>query len=476
MGLPAEGTLAPTTPIRKRGVRRLDSNPADPEIPIKKARQSGMLGHGMPVFAGRKVASAVLGEEKIIATEAELLPVPEGEQYPLLTRERECELVDNFLVSSLTGGGRGSCLYLSGAPGTGKSCCAWGSARALRRQRPETRLMVVNCMELQQCSLPGLLLRIIDACCAAAPSASIPQMTARSPLSAIISAVTKGLGALGGPVVLIIDEVDQLVQGRGQQKGSVAGIETLDQLFSLPLQPSAPALALVAIANAVDLLARSASPAIKGLCRSLLFEPYSADQLRAIGKALLDAKGNQGEVAMKALGRSFELQVRQAAKSSGDCRHVVRMVEDGFVEALRREESSASDGAPKPAAAKKTTRNYNPLAAVKDLPMEQQVLLCALASATSQTARFSEVFQRYKELLTRLRQPLESASKPQVGCALAVLEQRGLLDLCKPKGRNSGKSLGTPGPESVVQLKVLRRALQTALGDANPMLQQCLGS
>jgi len=472
MGLLANSTAAPTTPIRKRQIRRLDS---DSEIPIKKARQSEMLGHGMPVDAGRHVASAAPSEEKI-ATEAELLPVPEEEQYPLLARERECGLVDNFLVSCLTGAGRGSCLYLSGRPGTGKTCCAWGSARALRRQRPEMRLMVVNCMELQQCSLPGLLLRIIDACLAAAPSASIQHMTARSPLSAIISAATKGLAALGGPVVLIIDEVDQLVRRPGQQKGSAAGSETLDQLFSLPVQPGAPALALVAIANAVDLLARSASPAIKGLCRSLLFEPYSADQLRAIAKARFNAKGSQGEVAEKALGRSFELQVRQTAKASGDCRYVVRMVEDGLMEALRREESSASDGAPKPAAAKKTTRNYDPLAAVKDLPMEQQVLLCALASGTSEAARFSEVFQRYKALLTKLRQPLDCASKPQVGCALAAFEQRGLLSLSKPKGRNSGKSLGTPGPESVVQLAVLRKTLRSALGDANPMLQQCVGS
>jgi len=435
-----------------------------------------MLGHGMPVVAGRKLASAALSEEKIIATEAELLPMPEEEQYPLLARERECGDVDNFLASCLTSGGRGSCLYLSGRPGTGKTCCAWGSARALRRQKPETRLMVVNCMELQQCSLPGLLLRIIDACAAAAPSASIQNLTARSPLSAMISAAIKGLCALGGPVVLIIDEVDQLVRRPGQQKGNAAGSETLDQLFSLPVQPGAPALALVAIANAVDLLARSASPAIKGLCRPLLFAPYSADQLRAIAKARFNAKGSQGEVAEKALGRSFELQVRQTAKASGDCRHVVRMVEDGLVEAMRLEESSASDGSPKPAAPKKTTRNYDPLAAVKDLPMEQQVLLCALASGTSDSARFSEVFQRFKAFLKQLRQPLESASKPQVGCALAALEQRGLLSLCKPKGRNSGKNLGTPGPDSVVQLAVLRKSLRSVLGDANPMLQQCVGS
>eukprot|EP00930_Biecheleria_cincta_P049816 TRINITY_DN35016_c0_g1_i1.p1 TRINITY_DN35016_c0_g1~~TRINITY_DN35016_c0_g1_i1.p1 ORF type:complete len:461 (-),score=82.01 TRINITY_DN35016_c0_g1_i1:262-1644(-) len=460
MGLPVNSsTTAPSTPIRKRTLRRLDSD--SKSAPPKKARQC-------------ETASS---EKKTIATEAERLPVPEGEQYPLLARESECEFVDNFLVSCLTGAKRrDSCLYLSGRPGTGKTCCARGSARALRQQRPETRLMEFNCMELQQCSLSGLLLKIIDACSAASPSASIQQVTARTPLSAIISAATEGLAALGGPVILIIDEVDQLVRRPGHQRGSAAGSETLEQLFSLPVQPSAPALALVAIANAVDLLARAASPAIKGLCRSLLFEPYSADQLRAIAKARFNAKGSQGEAAVKALGRSFELQVRQTAKGSGDCRHVVRMVEDGLIEALRREESGASDGAPKPAPAKKTTRNYDPLAGVKDLPMEQQVLLCALASGTSEATRFSEVFQRYKALLTKLRQPLDCASKPQVGCALAVFEQRGLLSLSKPKGRNSGKSLGTPGPDSVVQLAVLRKSLQSALGDANPMLQQCVGS
>jgi len=456
MGLPTD-----YTPIRKRKLRPQES---DPKSPDKKAKQHETLGHGV---------SAV--EQKPIATEAELLPVPESEQYPLLARESECGILNSFLVSSLTGARRGSCLYLSGGPGTGKTCSARGAARALRRQRPRTRLMEVNCMELQQCSLVGLLLRIINACLDANPSAAIQHVTARSPMSTIISTAVKGLAALGGPVILIIDEVDQLVKRPGLQRNMVAS-ETLEQLFSLPAQPGAPALALVAIANAVDLLARSATRAIEGLCRSLLFEPYSADQLRAIAKARFDTKGSQGEVAQKAIGRSFELRVRQVAKRSGDCRHIVRMCEDGFMEALRLEESGTVDGAAKPACARKATRDYDPLSEVKELPMEQQVLLCALASASSEATRFAEVFQRYKALLTRLRQPLDCASKPQVSCALAAMEQRGLLHLCKPKGRNSGKSLGTAVPESVVELAVSRKALGSALADANRTLQQCLES
>merc|ERR1711988_1642303 len=106
------------------------------------------------------------------------------------------------------------------------------------------------------------------------------------------------------PTVVIVDEVDQLLP-----RGSRGSSGDLDDLVSLTQQQDVPPLAIILIANAVDLLTRANLGL--GRCASLLFEPYNTNQLRQIFMARLDLDN----IATLDRG-SLEVRVRQVAKQS----------------------------------------------------------------------------------------------------------------------------------------------------------------
>lgn len=268
----------------------------------------------------------------------------------------------------------------------------------------------------------------------------------------------------------------------------------MDLLFSLHRLMGAPALALIAIANAVDLLDRGTMPVTPGLCRTLLFKPYSVDQLRSIAKARLAAAGESGAAAEQSLGRvALELRVRQVAKRSGDCRPVVCMCEQALFQAsLDQEEVSAraepnpttpgpstvqaSDTSPGKLQRRRSDPSTNdPLGAIKQLPLGQQVLLCALASAEGEAVQFPDLCSRFKEMCKKLHQDTSLASKQAVNGALSALEQRGLLGLHGVGKRTVKRPASSPnGSKTVVELAVSCAAVRQAVATANPMLEKCL--
>lgn len=186
-------------------------------------------------------------------------------------------------------------------------------------------------MELSQRSPAGLLQRL-----AALARARLGRVSARAPALTsgpkLLAAVAAELARLGGRVVVVADEVDQLVARRGGRGGG------LESVFALTQAPGAPALAIVAVANAVDLLERGEAAARS--CEALLFETYSAEQLRGIVRCRLGLEGAAGAAATKALGPvALELRIRQVAKQSGDCRQIVRLCEQALMEAAAAEEA-----------------------------------------------------------------------------------------------------------------------------------------
>ena len=314
--------------------------------------------------------------------------------------------------------------------------------------------------QLQPSSVAGFYLRLIEVCNAATDSVTKPAVTAKSPLSSLMSAAASSLQRLGSPVILIIDEVDQLVRKPATEN-------SLDNICSLVLQPEAPALAILMIANAVDLLVRAKG---QEKCASLLFEPYSAEQLRSIVKAQFAAAGEEGQLAEKALGRAgIELSIRRVAKHSGDCRHIVRLCEDGFAEAAKQKETAEAGATGAPVAQRPDTKRVlsdnDPLAEVKHFPLGHQVLLGTLSQSEKQDVTFTDLFQRYKAMLSRLKQP--AASKPQANAAISAMEQRGLVHLRKRRAAKGGN------PDQVVELVVSRKSLQEVLCEASPLLKHC---
>jgi len=398
----------------------------------------------------------------------------------LIGRERECSFLDYFLKQSLCnkqGRDKGGAIYVSGGPGTGKTSSVTAAVAAWQRAKPQTQLLYVNCMNLAQRSVPCLMRYLYEA---AQTDNDVAPLTAHvSPtgsLQSLASAVVARMALLGPAVVVIVDEVDQLVK-------KSSGALGLEQIFALPVLPGSPAIAIIAIANSVDLLEGSA---LGNCCRSLLFEPYNVDQLRTIVKARFAAAGSLGASAESMLGRvGLELQIRQVAKRSGDCRHIVRLWESALGAAQAASDATHAAHAADPADAaehkdalpavsttsaskvlRRATSNPDPLEPVGKLPMEQQVLLCVLATGTSEAEKLPSICCRYKEFMQRLHQPQLLDCRNMVSGALAALEQQGLLSLRTKRGR--------AGSETITELSVSRKALSNRLAEVNASLKQCL--
>jgi len=481
---------------------------------------TGIADHPLSPCAKRPRLSSSLA-----AGSAELV------QYPLAAREKECAVLDRFLERCLAAPGeedgapRGGCLYISGSPGTGKTQSVRAATMAWRRRSPETKVIELNCMDLEQKSPSGVLRRVEELARAqSSGTGTRPRKLPRAgSITGLASATAAQLAQAGRLVVVIADEVDQLVKRSKGQCGHQDGSgNALEALLSLPACPGAPRLAVVAIANAVDLLERILVPASPNPCESLLFESYTVEQLRKIAQAQFAAAGAHGAAKLQALGRTpLELRIRQIAKHSGDCREVVNFCEQVLCDtdpahglpqpsskpspppllppqATARDVPAAIAHADTPAAAgsaapqtpqavpratvqtpSKRSLKYqrsDPLQIVQELPMGQQVLLCALAGAGKEAVKFLDVYSRYRELCKRLHQPIDLASKEQVSSGLSALEQRGLLALHMKRAGGPGKGGRLGVSDCVAELSVSQEAVRERVAEVSPMLEKCLMS
>jgi len=403
----------------------------------------------------------------------------------------------------------------------------------LLERKPEIRYLEVNCMHLpqHQRTLSGLFGRVAELCGGARAARELRGRSGPG----LMAAAAGQLASLDGPVVLVVDEVDQLTKKSGSSVTSSAALDsacTLEALFSLPFSPGAPVMSVIAIANAVDLLNRPALRETRGLAMPLLFEPYTAAQLRDIFKARL-ADSEHGDATEKSLGKvGMELRVRQVAKQSGDCRRLLSLCQQAISDASMSmdDDSQAAPGAANPRSQEHTTTQglqatasapagkasptlaeagpvapvtagvvglltppksaqvaalvrpkqssapksveLDPLQSLGQLPLEQQMLLCACAAAKTEAVRLADLSAGYKVLCRRLHQPLNLACKGQICSALSALEERGLLELRTARG--GGGRCARAGGEPVVELAVSREALRAAVARVNTMLEQCL--
>lgn len=353
---------------------------------------------------------------------------------------------------------------------------------------PDTLLLEVNCMYLTQRSVPGVLQCLLQ-------KMGCTRLVGRS-THGLASVVASNLARMAARVVIIVDEVDQLVsKGSGR---AASDASSLQALFDLARLEGAPAVAIVAIANSVDLLERTAAPSPTN-CGTLLFEAYNKDQLKNIVVHSVKAVDG-GEAALKALGPAkVELRVRQIAKESGDCRQLLGLIEEAHweakaaCEAAKRasslplsespvlEQGIAVSAGPAPDAMPMSKREVmplnqsnrsDPLQAMEQLPLEQQILLATLATSKLEATKINDLCTRYKELCRALKQPDNLGSKGQVNSALSALEHRGLLELRSHQrsGRGRGK-LQTQLAEATVELSVSCTALRDSIVKAQPLLK-----
>uniref|UniRef100_A0A8B9DRY9 Cell division cycle 6 n=1 Tax=Anser cygnoides TaxID=8845 RepID=A0A8B9DRY9_ANSCY len=147
-------------------------------------------------------------------------------------REREAGAIRQFLREHL-GARRPGSLYISGAPGTGKTACLSCVLRDCQDELAGSRTVVLNCMAL---STPHAVFPAV------AQQLGLPGAGREA-----LRRLEKELTAAGPMLLLVLDELDQL-ESKGQ--------DVLYTIFEWPRLPGSR-LVLIGPANALDLTERS---------------------------------------------------------------------------------------------------------------------------------------------------------------------------------------------------------------------------
>ncbi|KAJ8377377.1 hypothetical protein AAFF_G00261060 [Aldrovandia affinis] len=362
----------------------------------------------------------------------------------LLSRDEERASISSFLTDKVKPG-LPSSLYISGAPGTGKTACLNCVLQEMEDQLRSIKKVVINCMTLRnsQAIFPLIAERL---------GASGGHSDRR---------LEKLLTSTGPTVLLVLDEMDQL-DSKGQ--------DVLYTIFEWPYLPESR-LCLIGIANALDLTDRIL-PRLQARphCRPLLlnFRPYSRQELTAIvqdrltqvsGEAVLDA------AAVQFCARKVSAVSGDARKALDICRRAVEIVESD-ARSRKTPGSPASD--PKgsrvslPQVARVLSEVYGDRMAAgggegESFPLQQKLLVCCLLLLTRQGKSREVTLGKLHEVYSRLCTQRQVGGVAQGECMslCSLLESRGIFSLKKAKEARLTK----------VSLKIEERDVENALKD-----------
>ncbi|NXW83554.1 CDC6 protein, partial [Alopecoenas beccarii] len=228
----------------------------------------------------------------------------------LHARDKETGVIRQFLRDHVCGCRPGS-LYISGAPGTGKTACLSRVLLDCEDELARSKTIVLNCMALS--SPQGVFPAV-------AQQLGLPAAAGRDGVRRLEKQLTAGQGPM---VLLVLDELDQL-ESKGQ--------DVLYTLFEWPRLPGSR-LVLIGLANALDLTERSLARLAArphGGPQVLRFPPYTREQLIAIlqerlgqvaGDPVLDA------AALQFCARKVSAVSGDARKALDVCRRAVEVME-----------------------------------------------------------------------------------------------------------------------------------------------------
>lgn len=350
----------------------------------------------------------------------------------LLAREKETEAIQNFLKTHVSCGKPGS-LYISGAPGTGKTACL-NKLLHENQDLKNCKTVYINCMSLRS------------------SHAVFPAIAEEISVNATTGKDVKGLEKLvtskGPVIVLVLDEMDQL-DSKGQ--------DVLYTVFEWPWLPNSR-LVLIGIANALDLTDRIL-PRLQAQtrCRPQLlnFSPYTKDQIATILQdRLAQVSGNQvlDNSAIQFCARKVSAVSGDARKALDICRRAVEIVESDVrsqtvLKPLSPCQSPNKDNqcaVPKKVSLPHISRVISDVYGDKmaagggtsdTFPLQQKLVVCALL-LTTQHSKVKEVtlgklHEAYSKVCRKQQMPAVGQSECLSLCQL--LETRGILGLKKAK-------------------------------------------
>ncbi|KAM6939785.1 cell division control protein 6 homolog [Xenentodon cancila] len=359
----------------------------------------------------------------------------------LLSREAEQASIRSFLEQKVLQGLPGS-LYISGAPGTGKTACL---KCVLQEMRTESLVetVLVNCMTLRS------------------SHAIFPLLASKLKTSGGQKGLQRFLTAPGPRVLLVLDEMDQL-DSKAQ--------DVLYTIFEWPYLPKSR-LSLIGIANALDLTDRIL-PRLQARphCRPLLlhFPPYSREELTAIVQDRLSRTADEGVLDASAV----QFCARKVSAVSGDARKALdicrRAVE--IVESDERKKSSDPESKTKasrvslPQVARVLSEVYGDRMASQSggsdgesFPLQQKMLVCCLLLLIRSGKSKEIILGKLHEVYSRLCAQRQVSGVGQGECLslCSLLESRGIFALKKAKEARLTK----------VCLKIEEKDVENALKD-----------
>ncbi|EUB63737.1 Cell division control protein [Echinococcus granulosus] len=242
-------------------------------------------------------------------------------------REKEISILNHLLSPWIDERCSGS-LYISGAPGTGKTATVTQVVQRLVDEK-KCRCLFLNCMQMTP---PRVVYTCILESLGQKPVSKSVSTTANI-IAYVETQLTRASRRL--PLIVVLDEVDQLAS-RCQ--------EVFYTVFGWPKSLKDAHLILVGIANVLDLTERLLSGLQARLLRPVhvAFSPYSMDQIvEIISSRLVSASGEVSQPALDDLAVQF--CAKKVAASSGDVRIALAICRRALE--LARLETIAADGA-----------------------------------------------------------------------------------------------------------------------------------
>ncbi|XP_056227841.1 cell division control protein 6 homolog [Seriola aureovittata] len=360
----------------------------------------------------------------------------------LLSREAERASIRSFLEDKVLRRVPGS-LYISGAPGTGKTACFNCVLQEMKAELSKVQTVVVNCMSLR--SSHAIFRLLADRLRASGGQSGLQRL----------------LTAPGPAVLLVLDEMDQL-DSKAQ--------DVLYTIFEWPYLPQSR-LCLVGIANALDLTDRIL-PRLQARphCRPLLlhFPPYSRQELTAIVQdrlAQASADGILDASAVQFCARKVSAVSGDARKALDICRRAVEIVESD--ERKKATDSKAETKASRvslPQVARVLSEVYGDRMAAQSggsegesFPLQQKLLVCCLLLLIRNGKSKEIVLGKLHEVYSRLCAQRQVSGVGQGECLslCGLLESRGIFALKKAKEARLTK----------VFLKIEEKDVENALKD-----------
>ncbi|KAM6164734.1 cell division control protein 6 homolog [Rhynchocyon petersi] len=376
----------------------------------------------------------------------------------LPARDKEMDVIRNFLREHICGKKAGS-LYLSGAPGTGKTACLNRIIQDLKKELKDFKTIMLNCMSLKnaQAVFPAVAQEIIQ------------EGEAKPTGKDMMRKLEKHMTAVKGPmIVLVLDEMDQL-DSKGQ--------DVLYTIFEWPWLKNSR-LVLIGVANTLDLTDRSL-PRLQARekCKPQLlnFPPYTRSQIAII----LQDRLNQVSTDQVVDNAAIQFCARKVSAVSGDvrkaldvCRQAIEIVESSvksqtILKPLSECKSSSEALVPKRVGLSHISQVISEVdgnrmtvgqeGSQDSFPLQQKILVCSLLLSTRQLKIKEVTLGKLYEAYSNVCRKQQVAAVDQSECLslTGLLEARGILGLKKNKETRFTK----------VFLKIEEKDIEHALKD-----------